>query len=67
MPIATSRYWNMVHGNTPEEVMQDEEGLQIMRYLGRNLAWLKLKEAGDKNGVALPKQEETRLATNFIR
>lgn len=68
MPIATSRYWNMVHGNTPEEVMQDEEGLQIMRYLGRNMAWLlKLKEAGDNNGVALPKQEETRLATNFIR
>ena len=68
MPIATSRYWNMVHGNTPEEVKQDEEGLQIMRYLGRNMAWLlKLKEAGDKNGVALPGQEETRLATNFIR
>lgn len=68
MPIATSRYWNMVHGNTPEEVMQDEEGLQIMRYLGRNMAWLlKLKEAGDNNEVALPKQEETRLATNFIR
>jgi multimeric flavodoxin WrbA len=68
MPIATSRYWSMVHGNTPEEVKQDEEGLQIMRYLGRNMAWLlKLKEAGDKNGVALPGQEETRLATNFIR
>jgi len=68
MPIATSRYWNMVHGNTPEEVKSDEEGLQIMRYLGRNMAWLlKLKEAGDKNVVALPKQEETRLATNFIR
>ena len=68
MPIATSRYWNMVHVNTPEEVKQDEEGLQIMRYLGRNMAWLlKLKEAGDKNGVALPGQEETRLATNFIR
>ena len=68
MPIATSRYWNMVHGNTPEEVKQDEEGLQIMRYLGRNMAWLlKLKEAGNQNGVALPEQEETRFATNFIR
>ena len=68
MPIATSRYWNMVHGNTPEEVRQDEEGLQIMRYLGRNMAWLlKLKEAGGKNGVELPEQEETRLSTNFIR
>lgn len=68
MPIATSRYWNMVHGNTPEEVKQDEEGLQIMRYLGKNMAWLlKLKEAGEKAGVGLPKQEEARKATNFIR
>ena len=67
-PVATSRYWNMVHGNTPEEVKQDEEGLQIMRYLGRNMAWLlKLKKAGNQNGVALPEQEETRFATNFIR
>lgn len=68
MPIATSHYWNMVHGNTPEEVKQDGEGLQIMRYLGRNMAWLlKLKEAGEKAGVALPEQEGTRMATNFIR
>ena len=68
MPIVTSRYWNMVHGNTPDEVMQDEEGLQIMRVLARNMAWmLKLKEAGEKAGVPLPNQEEQRIATNFIR
>lgn len=68
MPIATSRYWNMVHGNTPEEVQQDKEGLQIMRYLGRNLAWLlKLKEVGAQAGVPFPVQEERRAATNFIR
>lgn len=68
MPIATSRYWNIVHGNTPEEVRQDEEGMQIMRYLGRNMAWLlKLKEAGDKAGIDCPKQEEKRMSTNFIR
>ena len=68
MPIATSRYWNMVHGNTSEEVKQDEEGLQVMRYLGRNMAWLlKLKEAGEKGGIALPTQEGTRISTNFIR
>lgn len=68
MPIVTSRYWNMEHGNTPEEVMQDEEGLQIMRVLGRNMSWmLKLREAGDKAGIPLPKQEEERMATNFIR
>ena len=68
MPIATSRYWNMVHGNTPEEVRQDEEGLQTMRYLGRNMAWLlKLKEVGEEAGVKQPKQEEKRESTNFIR
>ena len=68
MPIATSRYWNMVHGNTPEEVRQDAEGLQILRYLGRNMAWLlKLKEAGKNAGVELPAQEGKRLSTNFIR
>lgn len=68
MPIATSRYWNMVHGNSPEEVRQDGEGLQIMRYLGRNMAWmLKLMEAGKQAGVPHPEQEERRLATNFIR
>ena len=68
MPIATSRYWNMVHGNTPEEVRKDEDGLQIMRYLGRNMAWLlKLKDAGEKAGIEPPKQEEIRKATNFIR
>ena len=68
MPIATSRYWNMVHGNTPEEVRQDEEGMQTLRYLARNMAWLlKLKGAGKKAGVPEPPQEKTRVATNFIR
>lgn len=68
MPVVSSRYWNMVHGNSPDEVRQDEEGMQVMRYLGRNMAWmLKLREAGDKAGIALPKQEETRKSTNFIR
>ena len=67
MPIVPLRYWNMVHGSTPEEVLQDEEGLQIMRVLGRNMAWfLKLKEAGIKNGVAMPEKEK-RISTNFIR
>ena len=68
MIVPGSRYWNMVHGNTPEEVLQDEEGLQIMRVLGRNMAWLlKLKAAGEVAGIELPKQEERRIATNFIR
>lgn len=68
MPIVSSRYWNMVHGNTPEQVLQDKEGMQIMRILARNMAWmLKLIEAGKKSGVPLPKQEEEIFFTNFIR
>ena len=67
MPIVSSQYWNMVHGNSPEEVLQDLEGLQIMRTLGRNMAWLlKSIEAGKKSGVALPEREK-KISTNFIR
>ena len=67
MPVISSRYWNMVHGQTPEDVKKDLEGLQIMRILGRNMAWfLKCKEAGIKAGVPFPEREE-RIATNFIR
>ena len=67
MPIVSSRYWNMVHGQTPEEVREDVEGLQIMRVLGKNMAWmLRCIEAGKKAGVATPEQEP-RINTNFIR
>ncbi|MDD4274848.1 MAG: flavodoxin family protein [Desulfobacter postgatei] len=67
MPVISSRYWNMVHGNTPEEVMHDLEGLQIMRVLGKNMAWfLACKQAGENVGIAIP-GKETRIATNFIR
>lgn len=67
MPIVTSQYWNQVHGNTPEEVLQDEEGMQTMRTLGRNMAWLlKCIEAGKATGVPTPTQEP-KLRTNFIR
>lgn len=67
MPVVSSQYWNMVHGNTPEEVVQDLEGMQTMRTLGRNMAWLlKSIEAGKKAGIGLPEQEE-RVGTNFIR
>lgn len=67
MPVVSSRYWNMVHGHTPEEVMKDQEGVQIMRVLGKNMAWLlKCKEAGLKAGIPLPEQEE-QIITNFIR
>lgn len=67
MPIVSSQYWNMVHGNTPEEVKQDLEGMQIMRTLGKNMVWLlKCIEAGKQNGVPLPDLEAVQM-TNFIR
>lgn len=67
MPIVSSRYWNMVHGNTPEEVMQDEEGIAIMRTLGHNMAWLlKSIQAGRDAGLA-PPVREPGVWTNFIR
>ena len=67
MPIISSRYWNMVHGSTPEDVIKDEEGMQVMRILGRNMAYyLKCIEAGKEKGIELPKQEQTTF-TNFIR
>lgn len=67
MPIVSSRYWNMVHGCTPEEVEQDREGLWTMRQLGRNMAWLlKSIEAGRKAGIDLPDREDGTF-TSFIR
>lgn len=67
MPVVSSQYWNMVHGNKPEEVKQDLEGMQTMRTLGRNMAWmLKCIEAGKKAGIDFPQHEE-KVATNFIR
>ena len=66
-PVITSRYWNMIHGSSPEEVLKDEEGVQIMKTIGRNMAWiLKSIEAGKKAGVEQPVAEK-KLWTNFIR
>ncbi len=67
MPVVSSSYWNMVHGNRPEEVLQDKEGLQVMRNLGRNMAWLlKCIEAGKKQKIA-PPENEYGEKTSFIR
>lgn len=67
MPMVPSQYWNMVHGNTPDEVRQDREGLQIMRTLGQNMAWmLKCIEAGRQLGIEPPIYEDF-TPTNFIR
>lgn len=67
MPVASSRYWNMVHGAVPEQVEEDLEGLYTMRVLGRNMAYLlKCQEAAKKAGVALPEREPA-IFTNFVR
>ena len=67
MPIVSSQYWNMVHGSTPEDVRQDLEGLQVMRTLAENMAWLlRCIDAGRKAGVPSPVYEE-HLWTNCIR
>ncbi|MCL2412998.1 MAG: flavodoxin family protein [Bacteroidales bacterium] len=67
MPIVSTQYWNMAFGNNPDEVKKDLEGMQIMRTLGKNMAWLlKSIDAGKKADVKLPEQEQ-RVRTNFIR
>ena len=67
MPVVPGNYYNTVHGNTAAEVEQDLEGMQTMRALGRNMAWmLKCIEAGKKSGVALPEQEK-KIKFSIIR
>ena len=67
MPIVSSQYWNQVHGAYAEQVFQDEEGLQTMRTLGNNMAWLlKCIQLGKENGITLP-EREPHLWTNFVR
>lgn len=67
MPIVTSQYWNMVHGSKPEDVLKDEEGMQTMRTLANNMAWLlKCIEAGKNAGIKEPENEKI-IQTNFIR
>lgn len=67
MPLVSGSYWNMVHGSNPDEVKQDLEGLQNMRNIGRNMAWLlKCIKNGKENGINVPEQE-TPVRTSFIR
>lgn len=67
MPVVSSTYWNMVHGNAPEEVVKDLEGMQTMRNVGKNMAWLlKCIDSGKKSGIPVP-ATETKDKTNFIR
>ena len=66
MPVASSQYWNSVHGGRPGEAIQDEEGLQTMRTLARNMAFLMKSIALGKERYGLPEREKS-TATNFIR
>lgn len=66
MPVVSSQYWNMVHGNSPEEVKQDLEGLQTMRTLGKNMAFLIKSIQLGKEQFGLPEKEDITF-TNFIR
>lgn len=67
MHIAGSQYWNQIHGKTPAQAVKDLEGLQTMRTLGQNMAWLiKSIAAGEAAGLAAPEYEKTQI-TNFIQ
>lgn len=66
MPVVSSNYWNEIHGNTPEEARQDIEGLQTMRLLGRNMAWLLQCIHACQDSIPSPAQE-AKIRMNFIR
>lgn len=66
MLLATSNYWNVIHGRTPGEALQDEEGVQIMRVLGKNMSWL-LKLVQNGKGVVAEPEREDKVFTHFIR
>ena len=66
MPVASSQYWNSIHGRTPGEAEADGEGRQTMRTLARNMTFLMRSIALGKERFGLPEQE-ARIATHFIR
>lgn len=66
MPVASSQYWNSVHGQKPGDASQDIEGLQTMRVLARNMAFLMKSIALGKEKYGMPKQESEHIYTNFI-
>lgn len=67
MPLISSNYWNMVHGNSPKEILKDEEGVQTMELLGRNMAYfLKCIKCGKENNI-FPPEIPNKIKTNYIR
>ncbi len=68
MPIISGRYWNMVHGMSPEETLKDEEGIQNLEIAAKNMAWfLKCKECALKSGIEPPVAVTDIKVTNFIK
>ena len=67
MPIVSSNYWNQIHGSNAEEAMQDIEGVQTMKILGRNMAYMVKALAAAKEAGILPAEREKKTLTNFIR
>jgi hypothetical protein len=66
MPVVSSQYWNATHGFTPDEVRRDLEGLQVMRTLGKNMAWM-LKAIAKEGTAEIRSKKEERQRTNFIQ
>lgn len=67
MPIVPGNYYNMIFGRSPKELLEDKEGIQTMKELGKNMAWLlKSIEAGKKEGLELPVPEK-KVKMTFIR
>ena len=66
MPVASSQYWNSIHGREPGEALEDGEGRQTMRTLARNMTFLMKSIALGKEQFGLPKKEE-RVHTHFVR
>lgn len=67
MPVASSQYWNSVHGQSAGEAVEDPEGLQTMRTLARNMTFLMKSIALGREKYGMPKQEEEHIFTNFVR
>lgn len=66
MLMPSTNYWNVIHGTTPGEVLQDQEGVQIMRVLGKNMAWLMKSIEKSKDDLEKP-SKENKIYTNFVR
>ena len=67
MPIVSSNYWNQIHGSNAEEAMQDVEGVQTMKILGRNMAYMVKALAAARDAGVVPNEREKKTLTNFIR